>query len=327
VDRKLDALLFQLLQNMTIAVSGEKLARDLQVSHSTLVRWIEKLRAAKVEIRGELFTGYRLTRVPDVLLPQLIRPRLRTKTLGRTLYHFYSVDSTNAFALRLLAHGRNVPDGTVVLAESQTAGRGRLGRSWHSEPASGLYLSMVLRPVISPSLAPLFTLGCAVALHHAVQRVAHLEPDIKWPNDLLVGGRKVAGILAEIQAEVDRVHYLVLGTGLNVNHTVFPEDIRERATSLRLASGHPHSRLEILVDFLEQLEALLERFRMAGPGAIVSEWTRHSSFAEGRQVEVVDGSRTVEGTTRGLNPFGALRVELATGRVEELYSGEVRQWN
>ncbi len=327
MDRKLDALLFQLLQNMTIAVSGEKLARDLQVSHSTLVRWIEKLRAAKVEIRGELFTGYRLTRVPDVLLPQLIRPRLRTKTLGRTLYHFYSVDSTNAFALRLLAHGRNVPDGTVVLAESQTAGRGRLGRSWHSELESGLYLSMVLKPVISPSLAPLFTLGCAVALHHAVQRVTRLEPNIKWPNDLLVGGRKVAGILAEIQAEVDRIHYLVLGAGLNVNHTVFPEDIRERATSLRLVSGHPHSRLEILIDFLEQLEALLERFQTAGPGAIVSEWTRHSSFAEGRHVEVVDGFRTVEGTTRGLNPFGALRVETGTGRVEELYSGEVRRWN
>jgi BirA family biotin operon repressor/biotin-[acetyl-CoA-carboxylase] ligase len=326
VDRKLDALLFQLLQNMTIAVSGEKLARDLQVSHSTLVRWIEKLRAAKVEIRGELFTGYRLTRLPDVLLPQLIRPRLRTKTLGRTLYHFYSVDSTNAFALRLLAHRRNVPDGTVVLAESQTAGRGRLGRSWHSEPESGLYLSVVLKPLISPSLAPLFTLGCAVALHHAVQRVTQLEPDIKWPNDLLVGGRKVAGILAEIQAEVDRIHYLVCGAGLNVNHTVFPEDIRERATSLRLASGHPHSRLEILVDFLDQLESLLERFQTAGPGAIVSEWTRHSSFAEGRHVEVVDGFRTVEGTTRGLTPFGALRVETGMGRVEELYSGEVRRW-
>lgn len=327
MDRKLDALLYALLQNMTITVSGEKLARDLQVSHSTLVRWIEKLRNAGVEIRGELFTGYRLTRIPDVLLPQLVRPRLRTRTLGRNLYHFYSVDSTNAFGIRLLAHGRNVPDGTLILAESQTAGRGRLGRTWHSEPESGLYLSMVLRPAMSPSLAPLFTLGCAVALHQAVERNTRLDVDIKWPNDLLVGGRKVAGILAEIQAEVDRIHYLVMGAGLNVNQTQFPKDIEDRATSLRLASGHAYSRLEILLDFLEQFEALIDRFQTAGPGAIVSEWTRYSSFAAGRHVEVADELRTVEGVTRGLNPFGALRVETAAGNVEELYSGEVRRWD
>ena len=111
MERKLDELLFALMQNMTIALSGEKLARDLGVSHSTLVRWIEKLRQAKVEIRGELFTGYRLTRVPDIVLPQLLRPRLRSNRLGKTFYHFYSVDSTNAFALRMLQHGRNVPDG------------------------------------------------------------------------------------------------------------------------------------------------------------------------------------------------------------------------
>src|SRR5207249_4280187 len=134
MDRKLDELLYALMQNMMIVVSGEKLARDLGVSHSTLVRWIEKLRAAGMEIRGELFTGYRLVRLPDVMLPQLIRPRLRTRALGRTLYHFYEVDSTNVFASRLLNHDRKVPDGTVILAESQTAGRGRIGRFWHSEP-------------------------------------------------------------------------------------------------------------------------------------------------------------------------------------------------
>jgi BirA family biotin operon repressor/biotin-[acetyl-CoA-carboxylase] ligase len=327
VDRKLDALLFALLQNMTIAVSGEKLARDLQVSHSTLVRWIDKLRSAGVEIRGELFTGYRLTRVPDVLLPQLLRPRLRTRTLGRTLYHFYSVDSTNAFALRLLAHKRNVPDGTLVVAESQTAGRGRLGRSWHSEPENGLYFSLVLRPAIAPGFAPLFTLAAAVALHEVVERITQTDADIKWPNDLLMGEKKAAGILAEIQAEVDRIHYLVLGVGLNVNHMMFPEDLKDRATSLRLASGHPHSRLEILRDFLEQFEALIDRFHTEGPGAIVSAWTQHSSFATGRHVQVTDGLRTVEGVTQGLNPFGALRIKTAAGTIEELYSGEVSRWD
>src|SRR5215469_7185850 len=146
MDRKLDEFLFALMQNMTLTVSGEKLAKDLRVSHSTLVRWIEKLRAAGIEIRGELFTGYRLVRLPDVLLPQLIRPRLHTRLLGRNLYHFYDVDSTNLFAARLLAHARKLPEGTAIIAESQTAGRGRLGRAWHSERGPGIYLSMVLFP-------------------------------------------------------------------------------------------------------------------------------------------------------------------------------------
>ncbi|HET9943837.1 MAG TPA: biotin--[acetyl-CoA-carboxylase] ligase [Terriglobia bacterium] len=326
MERKLDELLFALMQNMTIAVSGEKLARDLGVSHSTLVRWIEKLREAKVEIRGELFTGYRLTRLPDVLLPQLVKPRLRTNRLGRTLYHFYSVDSTNAFALRLIAHGRTAPDGTLILAESQTAGRGRMGRTWYSEVAAGLYLSLVLRPSISPGFAPLFTLACAVALHNAIEKQTRLDADIKWPNDLLVGGKKVGGILAEIQADLDRIHVLVIGAGLNVNHSALPADLVDRATSLRLVSGHAHSRLEILLEFLEQFEGLIDRFHAGGPDVIVSEWTRHSSFAFGRRVEISDGTRIVEGVTRGVNPFGALRVETQDGHVQELYSGEVRKW-
>jgi BirA family biotin operon repressor/biotin-[acetyl-CoA-carboxylase] ligase len=326
MERKLDELLFALMQNMTIAVSGEKLARDLGVSHSTLVRWIDKLRDARVEIRGELFTGYRLTRIPDIVLPQLLRPRLRSNRLGKTFYHFYSVDSTNAFALRLLAHGRKVPDGTLILAESQTAGRGRMGRSWYSEPESGLYFSLVLHPDVSPGFAPLFTLGCAVALHNAVERQTGLNADIKWPNDLLVEGKKVAGILAEIQADLDRIHVLVVGVGLNVNHSGLPEDLTERATSLRLVSGHSHSRLEILLDFLEQFEGLIDRFHAGGPEVMVSEWTRCSSFAFGRRVQIADGARVVEGVTMGLNPFGALRVETVHGQVQELYGGEVRKW-
>jgi BirA family biotin operon repressor/biotin-[acetyl-CoA-carboxylase] ligase len=326
MERKLDELLYALMQNMTIAVSGEKLARDLGISHSTLVRWIEKLREAKVEIRGELFTGYRLTRIPDVLLPQLLRPRLRTSRLGKTLYHFYAVDSTNEFALRLVAHRRIVPDGTLILAESQTAGRGRLGRTWYSELEAGLYLSLVLRPEISPGFAPLFTLACAVALQKAVERQTGLAADIKWPNDLLLEGKKVAGILAEIQADLDRIHVLVIGAGLNVNNSTLPPDLAGRATSLRLVSGHVQSRMEILLDFLEQFEGLIERFHGAGPEVIVSEWTRYSSFAFGRRVQIVDGQRVIEGVTKGLNPFGALRVETMDGQMQDLYSGEVRKW-
>jgi len=327
MDRKLDELLFALMQNMTIAVSGEKLARELEVSHSTLVRWVEKLRAAGVEIRGELFTGYRLTRLPDVMLPQLIRPRLRIHSLGKNIFHFFSVDSTNAFASRLLNHGRKVVHGTIVIAESQTAGKGRRGRSWHSEQENGLYFSIVLRPKVPPGFAPLFTLGTAVAIHNAIEANSGLQVDIKWPNDLLLDGRKFCGILAEMQAEFDRVNSLIIGAGINVNHEQLPADISETATSLRMASGRSHSRIEILVEFLEEFENLLSRFERSGPASIIDEWTKHSSFANGRRLQINDGFHLIDGITRGLNPFGALRLETPDGKIEEVYSGDVVAWS
>ena len=327
MDRKLDELLYALMQNMMIAVSGEKLARDLAVSHSTLVRWIDKLREAGIEIRGELFTGYRLVRLPDVLLPQLIRPRLRTTMIGRTVFHFYSVDSTNAFASRLLSHGRKVTEGSVVIAESQTAGRGRLGRTWHSEPEAGLYFSIILFPKVPPSLAPLFTLGTAVAMHNAVERYTGLDIDIKWPNDLLVGGKKFCGILAEIQAEVDLLQHMIVGIGVNVNHEHFPAELVDRATSLRLVSGRIQSRIEILLEFFEEFETIYMDFERKGPRSIIEKWMRHSSFANGRRLEIHDGVRKISGFSRGLNPLGALRIEQKDGKVEEVYSGEVVSWN
>jgi BirA family biotin operon repressor/biotin-[acetyl-CoA-carboxylase] ligase len=326
MDRKLDAFLHALMQNMIITVSGEKLARDLNVSHSTVTRWVDKLRHFGIDIHGELFTGYRLVRLPDVLLPQLIRSRLNTTLLGKSLFHFYSVDSTNAFAMRLIEHGYKVADGTVIIAESQTAGKGRLGRSWHSERESGLYVSMVLYPKAAPSLAPLLTLATTIAAHNAIERATGLDVDIKWPNDLLIGGRKVAGVLAEMQAEIDRIKMLVIGIGINVNHESFPTDIAERATSLRIATGRPHSRIEILADFLQEFESLYMTFEKSGPGGIVQNWMRLSSFAHGRKIEINDGVRRIAGTTRGLNPLGALRVEQADGRIEEVYSGEVVSW-
>ena len=326
MDRRLDELLYALMQNMTISVSGEKLARDLSVSHSTLVRWVDKLREAGIEIRGELFTGYRLIRLPDVLLPQLIRPRLRTTIVGLTLFHFYSVDSTNAFASRLLAHGRKVPEGAVIIAESQTAGRGRLGRSWHSQREAGLYFSIILFPKVPPSLAPLFTLATAVAMHNAVERYTGLNIDIKWPNDLLIGNKKFCGILSEIQAEVDLLQNMIIGVGVNVNQDTLPPDIAGRATSLRIASGRIQSRIEILLEFFEEFENIYLDFERKGPRSIIDQWTRHSSFANSRRIEIHDGVRKIAGVTRGLNALGALRIEQAGGRLEEVYSGDVVSW-
>jgi BirA family biotin operon repressor/biotin-[acetyl-CoA-carboxylase] ligase len=256
----------------------------------------------------------------------LIRPRLRTRIIGRTLYHFYDVDSTNLFASRLIAHGRKVSEGTVIISESQSAGRGRLGRSWHSEREAGMYFSIVLFPKAPPSLAPLFTLGAAVAMHNAIERYSGLDIDIKWPNDLLIGRKKICGILSEIQAEVDLVKTMIIGVGLNANHERLPENIADRATSLRIASGRIQSRLEILLECFEEFENIYMDFERKGPRGIIDQWTRFSSFANGRKIEIHDGVRRIAGVTCGLNPLGALRVEQKGGRIEEVYSGDVVNW-
>src|SRR5207244_3857737 len=222
--------------------------------------------------------------------------------------------------------GRKVPEGTVIISESQSAGRGRLGRSWHSEREAGMYFSMVLFPKAPPSLVPLFTLGTAVAMHNAVEHYSGLDVDIKWPNDLLIGRQKFCGILAEIQAEVDLVKTMIIGVGLNANHERLPAEIVERATSLRIASGRIQSRLEILLEFFEEFETIYMDFERKGPAGIIDQWTRFSSFANGRKIEIHDGVRKIIGITRGLNPLGALRVEQSGGHVEEVYSGDVVSW-
>ena len=326
VDQSLDEVLHFLMQNMTVSVSGEKLARDLGVPHSRVVRWVDRLRSEGIDILGEAFTGFRLTRLPDVLLPQLIRDRLHTRAFGRTLHHLYRVESTNSYASDLLSQDKPAAHGTVVVAERQTAGRGRMGRSWVSSPGVGLYTSIILRPEISSNLAPLLTLGTAVAAHDSIERATALEVDIKWPNDLLIGRKKICGILSELQAEVDRVRAMIIGVGINVNQEEFPDEIADRATSLRLASGRAQSRIEILQDFLHEFERLYERFREKGPSAIIDRWTRLSSFANGRTIEVDDGVRRVRGVTSGLNALGALRIAQPDGAVEEVYSGDVVHW-
>lgn len=324
-DSQLDEILYCLIENMTVAVSGERLARELGISHSRVVRHVERLRACGVEILGEPFAGFRLTRLPDVLIPQLIADRVHTGAIGQSLCHLYEVDSTNAHALELLVGGR-APHGTVVVSESQTGGKGRRGRSWFSEPGTGLYMSLVLMPDIACTLAPLLTLAAAVAAHETLERVTGIDVDVKWPNDLLIGRKKVGGVLSELQAELDQVRSMVIGIGINVNQESFPQEIVEIATSLRCESNSKYSRMEILLDFLATFERLYRRFLEHGPNEIISPWTTASSFARGRALVVHDGVRKIQGTTTGLNPLGALRILQIDGSIEEVYSGDVLDW-
>ena len=320
-DRRLDKLVRLLSENATVVVPGPKIATEIGVSRSTVWYWIEKLRELGVGIKGHPSTGYQLTRLPDLLLPSLLRPELAEGELGHKVVHYFRIDSTNTVALRLAAEG--APHGTVVVAEEQTAGRGRFGRVWYSERSSGIYFSVVLRPPLAPTVAPVLTLVAGVAAQAALERATGLAADIRWPNDLLLGGKKVCGILTEMSAEVDRLHAAVIGIGVNVNHRQIPEELRSIATSLSLEGGKVYSRAQILTALLRELEQHYRLLLEAGGEAIARRWMALSSYGRDKRVRVLTGAGEFQATTAGLDPSGALRVRRDDGREELLVAGEI----
>ena len=320
-DRKIDKLIYLLVKNATVVVPGPKIAAEIGVTRSTVWVYIEKLRALGVEIKGHPSSGYQLQKLPDILAPSLVRPELGENQIGHRIVHYFRTDSTNDVALSLAAQGE--AHGTVILAEEQTAGRGRLGRSWYSEKSSGIYASIILRPPLAPAAAPVLTLMAGVATQRAVNTVTGLPVDIRWPNDLLLNGKKVCGILTEMSAELDRLHAVVLGIGLNVNHREMPPELKEIATSLRMEGRKPYSRAQILVALLKELERKYRLLLDEGSVAITRAWAAASTYAQGKRIRVVSSGGEFLATTAGLEPSGALRVRRDDGREELLVSGEI----
>ncbi len=322
LDRNLDRLVELLAKNATIVLSGAKIASELRVPQSTMWDWIERLRGWGVEIRGIAGTGYQLMKVPDILTAQSIRRALHRGEFGSRVHHFYKTGSTMVEAARLASLGE--PHGALVVAEEQTAGRGRLGHSWISEPSVGLYLTLLLRPALEPGGAPILTLVAGVAVAETLAEVSGLAFDLRWPNDVLIGGKKCAGILVEMTAEPERIKHVLVGIGINVNHQQIPHELAAEATSLRLEAGRSFSRLEILVSVLKRLEHYYNRLLNEGASAIVQRFTEISSYARGKRVKVLDSPDGLTGVTAGLTPEGVLLVQRDDGRMERVLSGHVR---
>lgn len=321
-DRPIDKLLSLLIDNATVVVSGGKIAAEIGVTRSTVWRWIERLRALGVRIKGHVAAGYQLEKIPDILVPQLIRRGLTGTAFGKRVHHFFRADSTQNITMRLAAAGE--PHGTLVIAEEQTAGRGRVGRSWYSEKTSGIYFSMILRPPLAPVHAPLLALAAGLAGYDAVRDATGLPIDIRWPNDLMIGKKKFAGILTEMSAELERVHYIVVGIGLNVNHTKFSGELETIATSLRIEGGRTYSRLEILLRLLISFDRYYNQLlEPTGAEAILSRWAVASSYATDKRVRVSTGTEQFTGTTAGLDANGLLRVRRDDGRVEAVLAGDI----
>jgi len=248
------------------------------------------------------------------------------------LHHFATIDSTNTHALREAAAG--APTGSVYFADEQTAGRGRGAHSWHSEPGSGLYVSMLLRPNLAPSQALWLSFAAGLAVHQAVREVASVTPDIRWPNDLLLPeagiSKKFCGILTEMQNDGDRVRHAVTGIGINVNHTSFPPDIAPFATSLRLVTGHPQSRDLLLAALLRAMDDEVRNLESREPAdsSLLARVEKASTWIRGKRVHVgessVDEADGYDGVTAGLDARGFLQVDTHSGR-RTVLSGGVRE--
>lgn len=323
-DRRIDALMTLLASRPMLVISGARIAREIGVSRHAVWEWVQKLRSLGVKVKGQAGAGYRIELAPDALVPGLLSPRLRRTIFQNHLHHFFKVTSTNDVALQLGQAG--APHGTVVIAEEQTKGRARRsGDRWHSEKAKGIYASVLLRPELPPTAAVVLTLVAGLAAREAVVEQSGFEPDIRWPNDLLLVGRKLCGILTEMQAEPGRIHFVVIGIGINVNNESFPGELAELATSLRIETGRVHSRLELLVKLLWQLERHYNRFMAEGPEPILERFSQVSSYACGKRVRVRTTKETYTGITDGLAPGGWLKVRREGGHVEVVVSGEVKE--
>jgi BirA family biotin operon repressor/biotin-[acetyl-CoA-carboxylase] ligase len=322
-DERLSRLVRLLGDNAMLVVSGTKIAEELEVSRSEVWRLIEQLRELGVEIQGHPATGYQLGAIPDLLLPDALAPLVKGTLFANDIHHYFRIGSTNVAAMQ--AGGSGEPEGSVFLAEEQTAGKGRGGHSWHSVESAGIYCSVLLRPRVAPADALILALAAGVATAEAISGVTGLNADLRWPNDLLFGQKKFCGILTELNAEATRVRYVVIGTGINVNHGEFPDDIRNVATSLKLQSGRGWSRVEIAAALLKSLDRVygeLLRGGAAARRAIIARFQEMSSLAKDRRV-FVEEDGGYAGISQGLDERGFLQVS-SMGNVRTVFSGGVR---
>lgn len=305
------------------SVSGADISQRLGVTRTAIWARIEALRELGFDIEAGPHKGYRLLSCPDRLFADDLLARLaQVRVVGRTIRVFEETNSTNDLVDRMARDG--VPEGVVVFAESQTRGRGRLGRVWMSPRGKGLWFSVLLRPALPPQAATQLTIAAATSICRAIHVVTGLSPEIKWPNDILYRGRKLAGILTEMGAELDRIKHVVIGAGLNVNQSAedFPPELRRQATSLQMESGQAVARPVLAAEILRQLDLDYARIGQGKFGEIADEWARQCSTL-GLRVSIQVGNRQVNGLAEALDADGALLVRAHHGHLERIVGGDV----
>ncbi len=313
--------ILELLRRQEGFLSGEDIGRELSITRAAVWKGIKKLREEGYEIEAVTNRGYRLTNPETMYNKRELEQGLKTKTMGQSIYFYEETDTTNNRARELALEG--APEGTLVVAEKQTAGRGRRGKVWESPLGTGIWMSLVLRPQIAPAEASVLTLLCGLATAEAIEAETGLSAGIKWPNDILINGKKAVGILTEMDCEMSEVHFVIPGIGINVNTASFPPEIAEIATSLYLECGKTVSRRRLVHKVLERLEEHYETFLRTGSFAVMLEDYRKHCITLGKEVHVL-GREPFFAEALDITPEGELLVRRAdNGKEEVVFSGEV----
>lgn len=313
--------ILELLRRQEGFLSGEDIGRELSITRAAVWKGIKKLREEGYEIEAVTNRGYRLTNPETMYNKRELEQGLKTKTMGQSIYFYEETDTTNNRARELALEG--APEGTLVVAEKQTDGRGRRGKVWESPLGTGIWMSLVLRPQIMPAEASVLTLLCGLATAEAIEAETGLSAGIKWPNDILINGKKAVGILTEMDCEMSEVHFVIPGIGINVNTASFPQEIADIATSLYLECGKTVSRRRLVHKVLERLEEHYETFLRTGSFTAMLEDYRKHCITLGKEVHVL-GREPFFAEALDITPEGELLVRRAdNGKEEVVFSGEV----
>jgi len=307
-----------LKENKEAFISGEEISRKLKVSRTAVWKHIKILKELGYEIIAQPHLGYRLNGIPDRLYPDEIISNLKTKVLGRKIFSYASTTSTNDIAYSLAEE--KVSEGAMVISEKQTRGRGRLGRQWVSPEGKGIYLSLILRPKLSPAEAGKITLMSSVCVANILRREFAIDAFIKWPNDVYIANEKVAGILTELAAEQDAVKFIILGIGINLNAS--PGELPKGATSLSLKFGEKVDRISFLQDLLLELEHYYQKINLSKFEQIIQQWRNHS-MTLGKRVKVKWRGVLVQGQAMDIDNSGALIIRDDFGFSHHILSGDI----
>lgn len=315
--------ILKLLRESESYVSGQQLCEHFGVSRTAVWKVIQQLKEEGYQIEAVRNKGYRITDIPDVMTREELESRMagNTKWAGQKLYVYEEIDSTNIRAKQLGETGE--PHGTLVVANRQSAGRGRRGRNWESPEGCGVYLSVLLRPEFTPDRASMLTLVMAYSVAKALKECTGLDVQIKWPNDIVINGKKLVGILTEMSTEIDYINHVVVGVGINVNTEIFPEEIEDKATSLRIECGYKIQRSFIVAEVMKQFEQDYEMFLQKKDLSWFREKYDQLLVNCGREVMIHGAVEPYAAHALGISDTGELLVRLEDGSVEAVYAGEV----
>lgn len=302
-------------------VSGQELCEKLQVSRTAVWKKMKQLQEEGYEIEAVPNRGYRIVACPDIIAAEEVESRLCTRRMGHPVVYYEEVTSTNQVLKKLAEEG--APEGTLVTADAQNQGKGRAGRVWMIQPGANIAMSLLLRPQISPARISMVTLVMGLAVTCACRELYGVDTGIKWPNDVVINGKKICGILTEMSMELMAVNYVVIGTGINVNETEFPEEIRDKATSLQLELGRKLGRAELMACCMKYFEEFYDQFLSTGDLSLLQEQYNGLLLNRNRGVRVLEPGREYSGVALGINKDGQLLVEKEDGSQTAVYAGEV----